>query len=162
MAAQEHPAQVPSRDHWHQSALRLLGDYPASHATRLQHPSVIGIKPGRARVPAEFTKGLESPPGAAHARPKGPPFEDTARSQIRRAPPLGPVDEAKPRAVAVPLGPALRADEPSPDPLRRRRNFNFVARIYGNVLRLHSARPFHRIAPSPVTGAVSQGSWIPP
>src|SRR4029077_14307869 len=100
---------------------------------------------------------------AVHARPKGPPFEGAARSQIRRALPFGPVDEAKPRAVAVPLGPALRADEPSPDPLRCRRDFDFVARIYGNLFRLHPAWPFHRIRSfAGPSGRCAQGPRIPP
>src|SRR5579872_80481 len=107
MASRKHPPQIPSRDHRQPSALRLLGDNTASRSTRLQDPSVVGVKSVRTRVPSDFVIRLERSHDAAYAGAEGAPFEAAADSQVRSALFVG---VAKSRAVAVPLRPALTPD----------------------------------------------------
>src|SRR6185437_7079223 len=107
MAPREHPAQVPSREHRHPSALRLLRDHAASRTAGFECPSVIGVEPGCARVPSEFAVRLEHPYYAAHACVERAPLETAAGGQIRSALLAGIM---KARAVAVPLRPALAPD----------------------------------------------------
>src|SRR5579864_8108707 len=119
---------------------------------------MIGVKYAM-RVPPELKRRLKNDHATGDSRAKSLPSKFSAERKIRRL----TAEKGNIGAIAIPLRPLRRADKPSPNPLRRRRNHNLIARINRRTLRLKPRRPLHRdigsisyknvgagIAPSPL------------
>ena len=140
MPPNKHRPQIPPRNPRHDPVLTFFSDNPASAAPiRFDKPPVMCLQ-HTARVPRKFMRRFEHDHLTSNGGPKRLPSKFSIKRKVGRI----PANETHIRAVAVPLRPLRRPNKPPPNPLRRRRDRNLIARIHRRILRLKSRHPFHR------------------